>query len=135
MRRVAVLLAVGWSLAMLLHLLSAPLYQGITSSATATHGGSGGFGTGGVRHSTILEVNGPGALGALAFPLVVGGIALVAAFTAPSRSSSRIAGLAGGLVALFSFLGAMTIGVYYLPAALLLLLGAVLPERLRPWRA
>lgn len=135
MRRLVILLAVGWSSAVLLHLLTAPAYEAITSSAVTTPDGSTGFGSGVVTRATVLEVNGPGALVPLTFPLVVSAIALIAAFIASSRWSSRTAGLAAAVVAVFSLMGAMTIGVYYIPVALLLLLGAVLPQHGCPSRA
>lgn len=129
MRRLVILLAVGWSAAVLLHLSSAPAYESISSRVVATPHEITGLGSDVVTRSTILEANGPGALVALGFPLVVSAIALGAAFIPSSRLSSRIAGLAGAVVAVFSFTGAMTTGVYYIPVALLLLLGAVLPQR------
>ena len=70
---------------------------------------------------TLFDVNGLGVLWLLAIPLVL--VALPMAFRQPHR---RRVGIACGIVMLaLAFLGSASIGLYYYPTALGLLLAAV----------
>lgn len=131
MRRIAVLLAFGWSVATFLYLLSAPVYAGVSSTVTAARHGSTNHLPVVSTLSNLVEVNGPGVLAPLALPVGLSLLAVLAAFVTAGRVSSRAVAITGIAAALFCLLGAMTVGLFYAPVALLLLGAAALPERLR----
>lgn len=130
MRRISLLLACLWSMAVSLYLLHARVYRGIvTVAATPTDGPIAVVPTVTIPE-TLLETHGPWMLAALAFPVAVAKLALLA----PAAIRFHAAVAAAVLVSLFVVAGAMTVGPYYLPTVLLLLLGAFLPERLNLFR-
>lgn len=129
MRRIAVLLALGWSLATFLYLLSAPVYDGVRSTVMVTRDGSTAHVPVVSTGSTMVEVNGPGVLVALALPVGLSLLAVMAAFVTAGRVSSRAVAITGIAAAIFCLVGAMTVGLLYAPAALLLLAGSAMPER------
>jgi hypothetical protein len=69
------------------------------------------------RHKTLGDVNGPWALIPVAFPIFITALPL----TFPNQAVRVTASVVLGL---FVFLGGMTIGLFYLPAAVLLMLAA-----------
>ncbi len=73
-------------------------------------------------HETLLQVNGAHALGPLLFPVAVAVLPVLR----PESRALRVAAvvLLGGFV----FLGAMSIGLFYLPALVALIFAAVLPS-------
>lgn len=127
MRRVPLLLAFVWSLVISLYLLHAPLYSSVSTSVTASMAGMSTSIAPVNPRSTLLEVNGPRVLFILGLPVLLALLALLV----PAAARARTAAIAGVLVGLFSLLGAMTVGLFYAPTALLVLLGAVLAERIR----
>jgi hypothetical protein len=75
-------------------------------------------------HATALEVNGPQILFVLSVPI------LLALFPLLFRRHRRAALFgAGALTLCFSILGALSVGVFYLPTALFLLLAAATTKR------
>ena len=82
-----------------------------------------------VRHSaSIVEVNGIGVLLPLFIPVILTGLALIFLLTWKGRSAVRVLVIAGLALALlvFCFLGYLSFGVIYLPAALALIASAFL---------
>ncbi len=110
MTRYRWLLALGalFSAGAVLVCLTVPLYSGDDGS--------------GVAGATLLEVNGLGVL----LPLSLFVVLAVGAWLAPSRRVRVI--LAGGH-AMLCLLALLSIGVLFLPATLLLLVGAVVDAR------
>ena len=86
----------------------------------------GGEATSSVGTDTLIGVNGYAVLGVLAIPLLA---ALSALLPWPARYR-RGADIVGAIVvAVFSVLGAFTVGLFFVPTALVLLLLAVWPRR------
>ncbi len=127
MRHVPLLLAFTWSVAVSLYLLNVPVYSSMSTSATIPITGTNSSVGPITSRSTLMDINGAGILLILAMPTVVALIPLLM----PATVRRRTAAIAGVLVGVFSFLGAMTVGLFYLPTALLLLVGAALPERIQ----
>lgn len=123
MRRLLPAFAFLWTIGAGIYLLCAPTYEGVRSENTL--GTTISAVTGSTRaDATLLAIEGPTALIPLALPVLLALVPLLVS----SRRRTIAAGTAGLLLGAFSLLGAMTIGFYYLPAALLLLLGAIIPE-------
>ena len=114
-------LAVLWSTGVALFFLFAPTYEGAVATYTVTPGTppSEAARTEVVSHPTALEVNGPRIVFALGIPI------LLALLPFAFRKQRRAALLGAGLLMLcFCFLGALSVGIFYLPAVALLLLAA-----------
>ncbi len=82
-----------------------------------------------VRHSaSIVEANGIWVLLPLFIPVILTGLALIALLTWKERRAGRVLIIAGLTLALlvFCFLGYLSFGVIYLPAALALIASAFL---------
>ena len=82
-----------------------------------------------VRHSaSIVEANGIWVLLPLFIPVILTGLALIALLTWKERRAGRVLIIAGLTLALlvFCFLGYLSFGVIYLPAALALIASACL---------
>ena len=82
-----------------------------------------------VRYSaSFVEVNGIWALLPLFLPVALTGVALMALLTWQGRSAGRVLIIAGLTLALlvFCFLGYLSLGIMYLPAALALIASAFL---------
>ncbi len=82
-----------------------------------------------VRHSaSLVEVNGIWVLLPLVIPVILTGLALIALLTWKGRSAGRVLIIAGLALALlvFCFLGYLSFGIIYLPAALALIASALL---------
>ena len=82
-----------------------------------------------VRHSaSLVEVNGIWVLLPLFIPVILTGLALIALLTWKERRAGRVLIIAGLALALlvFCFLGYLSFGVIYLPAALALIASACL---------
>lgn len=85
-----------------------------------------GFGGGHIEHQTLLEVNGPQAMVFLVFPVLVS--------LAPLLFPSRMARVtATALLCVFTLVSSFTIGLFYAPAAMAILMAtcAELPQDLR----
>ena len=116
-----VLIAVAalWATGVALFLLLAPTYE----TAVVTYGPNtppSEIARTEVRgHATALEVNGPQIVFALSIPI------LLALLPLTFRKQRRAALLgAGALTLCFCILGALSVGMFYLPTALLLFLAA-----------
>lgn len=113
-------LASLWAAGVALYLLFAPTYETSVSTygpnSTASSNKISGY-------ATLLDVNGPEILFVLSIPI------LLALSPLTFRKHRRAALLgAGALMLCFCILGALSVGMLYLPAALLLLLaGATTP--------
>lgn len=127
MRRIPQLLALVWCVGISFYLLQVPMYSSMSTSHTVSMHGSGLSSAPANSQTTLLDVNGPGVLRSLAIPALLALLALLA----PPQICSRVAGTAAVLVGLYSVLGAMTVGLYYAPAALLLLVAALWRDRIR----
>jgi hypothetical protein len=75
-----------------------------------------------VKRATLLEVDRAGAIIPVLFPV---GIALIAVFF----RGRAVRVIAAVLMTAFSFLGGMSIGLYYLPAAILMILAACVADQ------
>ena len=120
MSRIGLWFALVWILGVTVYLLVAPMYgEKMTWIETTPSGRQ-------IQHtetgsSTLLDQNGPRILPALAIPLLLAG----APFATRTPRSRRIAALICGiLLAIFAFLTSWTIGTYYFPPALALVLSA-----------
>jgi hypothetical protein len=113
--RIARWFAAGWAIAAFIALLVLPVYSSITTTMNGTA----------VRGSaTLLSVNGPRVLFVLAVPVLA---SLLAIIPAPSRVQRVLAIAAAAIASGFVLLGAMTVGVFFLPTALALILAALSP--------
>ena len=108
----------------------APTYSG--ESSTAVNRGAESV-TETVRYTqTMLEANGPGVIFLLLVPVLLTGIALLAIrFANNSEEKRRAAFIWVPTIALLGLcvLAAMSIGLFYLPAALALLTAAITDRR------
>jgi hypothetical protein len=112
------IIAALWATAVALFFLFGPVYGTSTSEYSVTVS-SGQVATSPERvgHASGLQANGPQIAFVLAIPIVVALLPL--AF----RKHQRAAFLAAGALSLaFCVLGAMSVGMFYVPSALLLLL-------------
>jgi hypothetical protein len=119
-RNVLIALAALWATGVSLYLLFAPTY----GSSVSTYGPNSTASRSETRsYATLLDVNGPQILFVLSLPV------LLALSPLAFRKHRRAALLgAGALMLCFSVLGALSVGTFYLPTALLLLLaGATRP--------
>ena len=104
--------AFAWTCGVYAYLLVAPSYQTTSSSSAGTYS----TGT-----QTLIEVNGRGVLITLGIPVAVAALALV-----PIPSGRRVlTGISAFLLLGFVVLGAASIGMFYLPAALALLVASL----------
>jgi hypothetical protein len=107
------LAALAWSAGLVLVALLAPLYS--TSSASGSDGVT-------LSHSTLVQVNGARALILMAIPALVTLAVLwaIRARRAGARWGGPVAWAAVGVLAAETLLGILTIGVFLLPAVILL---------------
>jgi hypothetical protein len=123
----AFLLAVGASV----FFLVVPVYAGVSASSSISSDGTQTVGPVTTSHTTLLEENGRGVLIPLAVPVVLTGVGALLSLRRrwlPGHLAVACVLLAGCL------LGAMTVGVFYAPGALALMVsaglsGARTPER------
>ncbi|HEU4642597.1 MAG TPA: hypothetical protein VFS44_09090 [Gemmatimonadaceae bacterium] len=120
-RRVAGWFALAWAAAVAAYFLLGPAYRWATSAihVSAEQAPTRVEATG---TATLLAVNGPRALIALLLPVLLTALPLLARRPATRR---RLAGAAAVLLGVFVLLGAASVGLFYLPAALALVLAAV----------
>ena len=90
-------------------LLVLPSYSGASAVVT-----SGGVETTASFRATLLEVNGAGVLGILAFPIV---LSLAALLPWPGSVRTPVVAIGAVLLCGFAVLGAMSIGLFFLPSA------------------
>jgi hypothetical protein len=92
-----------------------PVYS--SESATATSGGAVSTSSG---RATLLDVNGPGVLVVLLVPVALATLGLIGS----ARRRRVLIWVAGGLLLGFALVSGLSIGLFYLPAAVALLLSA-----------
>jgi hypothetical protein len=101
-----------------------PVYQGQSTTAATTPGVAGES-----THytSTLIEVNGLRVLPLLLIPVALTALALVAVLVSESRQGTRKVALWGLAVLLLGFcvVGIFSIGLFYVPAAIALVVSAV----------
>jgi hypothetical protein len=83
-----------------------------------------GEGSGGVTHATLLQMNGPWVIFPVMFPVLVAALPVVG-----RRHWLRIA--AAIVIGAFAFISGMSIGLFYFPAAVLMLLAACVEDSAR----
>ena len=103
-------LAFALAIAAFIFLLVCPVYRGV--------------GSGGVTYATLIEVNGRWVIGLMMFPVLVALVSLVV-----RKQVVRI--IAAIVMGLFVLIGAMSIGLLYLPAGILMLLAACVEDSTR----
>lgn len=102
-------------------LLRAPLYGSSASTAT-----SDGRLTARTDSATLFDVNGWNAIVPLLIPVLIAGLPLLA----PSRRPAVLGRSMSAFILLaFVVLGAMTVGLFYLPSALLMTIAAFMAVR------
>jgi hypothetical protein len=109
-------LAALWASGVALYLLFAPTYATSTTIIGPNTSAPGVVSTQVTDNATLLEVNGPRILITLAIPIV-----LAVSPLAIRKHRRRVLLAAGTLTLAFCILGALSIGWFYLPTALLLL--------------
>jgi hypothetical protein len=126
------------TIAMLVLLFWANLYQGTSSTAVAVVPGTEVSGTVELLRETqtnvsLVEANGRWVISLILFPVVLAAIGLLAAvrrLKAQSRALWRLwrtfGWTSGVLLMLFSLAGAASIGMFFIPAAVAAIVGAVL---------
>ena|ERR1017187_3192528 len=97
----------GLALAAAIFLLVWPIYSGFNGNRPS--------------HATLLQVNGPYALIAVMFPVLATLIALL-------LRKQRVRIVATILISGFALIGGFTIGLFYLPAAILMLLASCVAD-------
>jgi hypothetical protein len=116
------------------YLLTATTYAGIatgTDRAFATGSDSAGQGMGGVQFSeTFVEANGAWGVGLLLVVTLATAAPLVATYASLSAQRA-ITWLIALLLLAFSVLAGFTIGLFFLPSALVLVLAAILTLLIR----
>lgn len=118
--RTLAIVALALAAAAVVVLLVVPIYAG--ESETLTLGGTIGRAR---THATLLQVNGAHALGPLLFPVAVAALPVLW----PQARALRV--VAAVLLGGFVFLGAMSIGLFYLPALVAAVGAAVMPDARR----
>jgi hypothetical protein len=110
------LIAALWATAVALFFLFGPVYETSRSEYSVTVSGPQVASPEREGHATGLQANGPQIAFVLAIPIVLALLPL--AFRKHQRASFLIA---GALTLAFCVVGAMSVGMFYLPTALLLL--------------
>jgi len=116
---ISLLVAAIWCIGLIVAAATLPAY----SSTTTTAGGAGSSEVSTTSTETLLEVNGVGVLVVVGLPLVaVGAVATMLALRRRRRRSGAgpVAWTAVGLLAALAILGIMSIGVFIMPAVVLL---------------
>jgi hypothetical protein len=114
--------AIAWTVLAGIFVMFGPMYVTASASYSANERGSQ-VGPTIERHATGFQVNGSGGMIPLIFPIVLAAAPL---FADKSRRAVQLG--SGALLLMFCMLGALSIGEFYLPAAILTLLGAI-PSR------
>ena len=117
LQRTAIIAAVCWTVLVGLVLMFAPTYVVANGSYSV---GSQASEHGATHFATQFQIDAQASFFALIFPVILAAVPLFA------RSARRTLALAAGaLLLVFSILAALSVGVFYLPAAALLLLSAI----------
>ena len=126
--QVAAILAHGLAWAAVIYLLFVPVYSGQKTTAVAQGQPQVITKTTTSTSSTLLEVNGLEILPVILVPVLLTGLALLAViFTKPGQPA-RKAMLLTATVLTFGFcaLAMFSVGIFYLPGAVVLLVSAIL---------
>jgi hypothetical protein len=113
-RRLAQSVALALAVLAILAILLIPMYGSATSDS------SGQFATTTV---TVLAVNGPGILIVLAIPFVIA----LAPIVVQARATKPVSIAAAALLTAFSLISLLTIGGFFLPAAIAEIIAVFLP--------
>ena len=109
--RVALAVALVWSAGLLVGAAVAPVYETSTSTGSVAQGSA-----------TLVEANGPGVLLAVAIPLVAAAIVSLALWRRRAdRGAGPVAWTCAVVLAGFTLLAMLTIGIFILPVTLILL--------------
>lgn len=114
-KRVAQVLALGFAVAAAATILVIPSYMVITTDSAGRDIAS--------MH-TVLEVGGPWFLAVLAIPIVITIVPLLVR----GRAWQPVSIVATVLLGVFTLVALLTIGMYFLPALVASVVGAVLPS-------
>jgi hypothetical protein len=121
-QRALIVGAIAWTVLIGIFFMFGPVYVTASASYGANQPGSPA-----VKpietHATGFQVNGYGRMGPIALPIVLAAAPL---FAGKSRRVVQL--VAGTLLLVFCMLAALSIGAFYLPAAIVTLLGAI-PSR------
>src|SRR5687767_1915323 len=116
-KRAAPIISLSWAVAVGLFVLFGPLYASASGRIAVDESGNNGFPVT-YGHASGLEVNGPSILFAVSVPILL--------TLAPVLNARRAVRLVSGSVLLFlCFLAALSIGILYIPAALLLVASGI----------
>ena len=118
-------IAALWATVVALFFLFGPTYGTSTSEYSVTASGGQVASPQFERHATGLEVNGPRVAFVLVIPII---LALLPLAVRKHQRASFV--VAGALSLAFCVVGAMSVGMFYLPSALLLLLAGATTESL-----
>jgi len=123
--RGALIVAVAWSLVLVVGAFTVPLYRGVQAGGTlAPDGSTGSFGQ--VVTATLVDVNGPRALIVVGIPLVVSLVVTALLWRSPAPTAARVvAWILTAAVGLVAMAGMLTIGIYLVPTVGALLLACL----------
>jgi hypothetical protein len=124
LRRALTIAPVAWAAGVALFFLFAPVYGTVTDSvhvARDPHGGPNIVTRSSTRgHQSGLEGSGPSMILSLSIPIL---LALAPILVRAQPRTVRLT--AGALLLVYCVLGALSVGLFFLPSALLLLISAV----------
>jgi glucan phosphoethanolaminetransferase (alkaline phosphatase superfamily) len=118
--RIARWFALVWAIAVYAVLQFLPVYSRATSSTSGTRREG---------HATLLSVNGMAVLLLLGVPVLAAALTFL-----PVRPTLRrpAVGIASAMAAAFVLVGAMSVGLFFLPTAVALLIAAAVPDKRIP---
>jgi hypothetical protein len=125
--RALVFAAQGWALGVTIYLAFVPIYEGVESLREA--GMTAERIT--TAHRTLLEANGPGVLVPMLIPVVLTALPLLRFVSATRR---RLEVISAMLLLVFVVVGALSIGLFYAPSAMAMLIAAALAASVQPGR-
>ncbi len=123
MARPILMVAFAWVCTVSAYLAFAPTYASVSSLVTVGTG-AGAPPTRTMEAQSLWQLQGPGVLVALGVPVLL----VLAPLLVTRRWRSIASGAATVLLGIIILLTAASVGLFYAPAALLLLLAALLPE-------
>ena len=126
--QVAAILAHGLAWAAVAYLLFVPVYSGQITTAVAQGQPTVSTNTTTPTSSTLLEVNGLEIIPVILIPVLLTGFALLGVvFTKPGRAARKAILLAATVLTFgFCALAMFSVGIFYLPGAVALLVSAIL---------
>jgi hypothetical protein len=114
--RIARWFAAGWAIAVFVGLLALPLYSVATTTSGTERRGS----------ASLVSVNGPRVLFLVAVPVLA---SLLAVIPVPRRAQRPFTIAAAAITCAFALLGAASVGLFFAPSAVALILAAALMPR------